>query len=481
MSGRGQRFLDSLRDGRTIWLGNQLIDDVAAHWAFSGTLRTLSRLFDALDDPQIQGHIGFISPATGQHVHNSFLIPTDRADLARRNAAFTYWARQTHGIMSRLSDYARSLVTGWYLVKDHMRKYDTMFADKIVRYYEEARDHDRFLTTALLDPQIDRGRGGEHRDPDSVLRIVQENEEGVVVRGAKMVATGGPYAHDFVIFPYHRVDDVHPEYAHALIVPANSKGLHIICREPFSSKDRQNHPLSARYDEMDAVLVFDDVLVPWERVLLKGDPGAVWALRTHLVPNALAYHQTVVRAVVKLEFVTGIGLALAEAIGVNRFLHIQEKLGELLLQLESVRALVLASEADSHQNENGYQVPSLRFIETARNLVSRYYPRAIEILQQIGAGGFVQLPASLSQFNGPISSLLNKYFSGANIGAEDKARLFKLAWDLIGSPLGSRHELYERFYAGDPVRLYANQYLNYDHRALVQPVWEAIRAWADED
>lgn len=224
-----------------------------------------------------------------------------------------------------------------------------------------------------------------------------------------------------------------------MIVPANSPGLHIVCRESFADEREQNHPLSYRYDEMDAVLFFDDVLIPWERVLLYGDPEKVLALRANRTANGLAFHQNVVRFVAKLEFVTGITFAIAEAIGVTGFLHIQEKLGELLTQIDAIKALTIASEAKAVPDESGVLVPDLSYIETARSLGTKYYPRAIEILQQVGGGGFVQTPSGIEDFYGPISELMHLYFEGASVSAEKKVELFKLAWDLIGSPLGTRH------------------------------------------
>ncbi|RXZ82955.1 4-hydroxyphenylacetate 3-hydroxylase [Paenibacillaceae bacterium] len=473
---RGQRFINSLRDGRNVWLDGQRIKDITIHPAFKGTLDTISRLFDSLDDPNIRSTVGF-QTSNGFYAHNAFLVPSDKEDLLRRREAFSCWAEETHGVMSRLSEYARSLVTGWYADRDTFTCYDPQFADKITRYYEKARDQDLFLTTALLDPQIDRSRRpGQQSHPDAVLRIVKETDEGVVVRGAKMIATAGPYTHDFVIFPYMRLQEDEKALAHLLIVPANLPGLHIQCRESFASSHQTSHPLSANYEEMDAVLFFDDVLVPWDRVFLNGSPEGVWKLRMNPTANALAFHQTVVRLLSKLEFTAGVGFALAESIGVNGFLHVQEKLGELITQVESIQALLLTSEFQSFRTEAGTIIPAMPPIETARNLGTRYYPRAIDILQMIGAGGFMQVPSSPEEMDGALGGFMETYFAGKDIAAQDKVRLFKLAWDLIGSPLGSRHELYERFYSGDPVRNYANQYLYADKDELsgiMNRFWQA--------
>lgn len=465
----GEQFINSLQDGRTVWLDGAKVENIAAHPAFQGTLNTLRHLFDTLNDHEVRDRVGFKSPKTGEYVHNAYLVPASIDDIKRRTMAFDLWDRRTHGVMSRLSEYARSLVTGWYAVRERYQAVDPQFAEKITHYYEEARDHHRFVTTALLDPQIDRSKGpSEQRDPDSVLRIVRKTKDGVILRGAKMIATAAPYTHDFLVYPFHRIQQGDLEHAHLMIIPANTPGLNIVCRESFSSDQDEDHPISSRYEEMDSVLLFDDAFVPWERVFLYDNPEAVWQLRMDETANSLAYHSTVVRLLVKLEFVAGVAFAIADVIGANHHLHVQEKLGELVIQIETIKALLHASEAGARTDEFGTWIPDLTPIETARNLGPRYYPRAIEILQQIGAGGFIQVPSKIKQIHGELADLIGKYYRGAKADAESRIRLFKLAWDLIGSPLGSRHELYERFYLGDPVRTYASQYVNYKKERFEQ-------------
>ncbi|GMK42351.1 4-hydroxyphenylacetate 3-monooxygenase oxygenase component [Paenibacillus sp. CCS19] len=474
---RGEKLITSLDDGRSVWLEGKQIHNIAEHHAFRGSLGTIKSLFDMLDDPLQREKVGFLVPETGRYAHSSFLVPYSAQELARRSESFSTWSAETHGMMSRLSDYARSLITGWYAARDELSALDPGFSDKISAYYEQARDRDLFLTTAIIDPQIDRSNGlDDKRIAERFLHVVKETSEGIVVRGAKMIATGAPYTHDFVIFSFLQFQSQEQKHAHVLIVPANSKGLHIVCRESFADQHEQNHPLSSHYDEMDAVLFFDDVLIPWERVLLYGDTERVLALRANQTANGLAFHQNVVRFVAKLEFITGVAFTVAESIGVTGFLHIQEKLGELITQIDVIKSLIIASETTASRDASGVLVPNLQYIETARNLGTKYYPRAIEILQQVGAGGFVQTPSGIEDFYGPISELMHKYFEGANVSAEKKVALFKLAWDLIGSPLGARHQLYERFYAGDPIRGLANHYNRYDKASLVDPIWELLRA-----
>ncbi|TVX94795.1 4-hydroxyphenylacetate 3-hydroxylase family protein [Cohnella terricola] len=467
MNTRGKRFVESLKDGRSVWLDGKKVEDITTHPAFTGALGTLENLFDMLSDPVMQKKIGFRSPTTGEYVHNAFLVPTTQEHLRQRNEAFKIWADATYGVMSRLSEFARTLITSWHATSEMFREYDNQYPDKIRQFYEFARDEDRFVIQAFGNPQIDRSKDAVGAsDLDAHLRIVRKTSEGIYIKGAKTVATGAPYAHDLIIAPNYQVKDTNPEYAHALIVPLNAEGIHMICRESYASTNMDEHPLSARFDEMDAVIVFDNVFIPWERVLLHDHPEAVWKFYNTLKSNALTFHQTVVRLVSKLEFITGIAFAIAESIGVHTFLNVQEKLGELITQVETIKGLMHASEVTTRRDQFGMLIPSSVPLQTARNLGMRFYPRAIEILQQIGAGGYTQTPSTTVENSGEIQAYIETYYRGANVSAAKKVKLFKIAWDIVGSPLASRHELYERLYAGDPSRMYAIQYLASDKKAL---------------
>ncbi|MDT0145652.1 4-hydroxyphenylacetate 3-hydroxylase N-terminal domain-containing protein [Priestia aryabhattai] len=476
MSSEQNKFIKSLRDERNIWLNGKKID-ITTDENFKGTLKTISELLSMLDHPEQRERVGYLSPKTKEFVHTAFYVPHSYEDVVKRRIAFETWSQSTDGVMSRLSDYARSRLTGWYASREDYKKFDKHFPGKIKTYYEKARDEHLFLSIIQRDPQINRASQASNDLKDlGLLRITKKTSDGVFLDGAKMIGTAAPYSNDLIVYPLSPLKEDQKCLAHMLVVAPNSPGMHMVCREPFASHKEQqaNAPLSKKYDEMDALLIFDHVFVPWERVLLYDNPEALWKIKLDSTSNSLAYHQAVVRLLTKLEFVTAIALEIAEAIGADSYLHVQEKMGELIMQVETIRALLIASEREGKTNHHHTYIPNFTYIETARNLGSKYYPRALEILQLIGAGGFIQLPASIEDFQSPLSSLMNKYFAGANTGAEQRTKLFKLAWDLVGSPLGSRHELYERFYAGDPIRNTANQYHHYDKQKLKQMVKKYI-------
>lgn len=474
-------LIESLQDGRTVWMDGKKVKDLSSHQAFIGTLQTLSELIQLLDQEEYQEIVGYKSPKTKEYVHKAFLIPENLTDLMERKEAFALWSRKTYGVMSRLSDYANSLITGYFIDREYFNQYDPTFSKKITAYYELARDERRIVTTAILDPQIDRSKSTAEQDPDSLLRIIKETDEGVIVRGAKMIATGAPYAHDVIVTSPHQLSAEQTAYANMFIVPLNLPGLQIVCRESFASQDKEKHQLSARFDEMDAVLIFDNVLIPWERVLIKGSTEGVYEAHQHQQLNSLAHHQTVVRLLTKLQFIAGVTTAISQAIGADSFLHVQEKLGELYTQIDSIEALLITAEIQGEVNDNGVFMPDRIPLQTARNLGTRYYPRAVEMLKQIGAGGFIQLPSTAIEENHELTPLLQKYYKGAHVDAVTKSQLFQIGWELVGSTLGSRHDLYERFYTGDPIRTFALQYDTYDKQFLQNKLYAFLNTLQNKE
>ncbi|BBI35576.1 4-hydroxyphenylacetate 3-hydroxylase family protein [Cohnella abietis] len=472
----GDHYIASLNDGRKVWINDNPVEDVAVHPAFAGPVGVLKTFFNELHDPELKDKVGYVSPVTGEYVHKSFLVPQTKEQLLERKAAFEYWVDETDGLMSRLSESGRSIVTGWYASRAKLAAYDKEFERKITAYYEQARDEHRILVSVVADPQIDRSKEQtELSDPDLALRVVSENEEGIVIRGAKMLGTAAPYAHDILVLPEGRLQEGYEQYANLIIVAANSPGVEIVCRDSFALSPQEG-PLSALYDEMDAAVVFDDVFVPWERVLFYRNPEGVYQAALHKKENSLMHHQSVIRLIAKYAFVTATGFSIAEAIGAERFLHVQEKLGELVVQLESLKALLVVAEIEAQPDEFGTWWPKALPLRVAIDAASRAYPRAIEILQLIGAGGFLQVPSADAWANDLLRERIGKYYRGARVDADTKVKLFRLAWDLIGSPAGSRQELYERFFSGDPVRNFAAQYLEYDKQPLLQKIQKRLNS-----
>jgi 4-hydroxyphenylacetate 3-monooxygenase len=472
----GARYLAELAArGREVWLeGRRVTGDIGQHPAFRGIARSLARLYDL---QHAAPPTTYRSPSSGEPVGGSFLVPRTPEDLALRHEAMMRWARDTCGMMGRSPDYLNSSLMALAAAADFFASADPRFARNIVAYYEHCRERDLCLTHTLITPQSNRAAGPSGQaDPFVAARIVRETDNGVIIRGARMLATLGPVADEILVFPSTvlKASEADAPYAFALAVPSEAPGLRYICRETFDlGRSHFDHPLASRFEEMDAVVVFDDVEVPWERVFLLGHPdhcNRVFAETGAVVHMA---HQVVIKNVAKAEFFVGLTSLICEAIGIDGFQHVQEKVAETIVTLETMRAFLCAAEADAAVDAWGVLRPAWAPLNAARNLFPRLYPRLAEIVQQLGASGLMALPTE-ADFRGPLRADLDRYLQGRAVPAEERVRLFRLAWDAVLSSFGARQVLYERFFFGDPVRMAGALFQSYEERG---PLSERVRAF----
>ncbi|RLL47058.1 4-hydroxyphenylacetate 3-hydroxylase [Oceanobacillus piezotolerans] len=440
-----------INGAENIWLDGKRVPNPAEHEAFKGTFQTISKLIQLIDHDEV----GFDDVSVQRKVHKAFLIPKSLEDLRSQRQAYDTWAGHTFGMMSRLSDYAYSLITGYIIDREKFNAYDSTFSEKITAYFEEVKRERRLITTAISDPQIDRSKPITERPEHALLHVVEENGAGIYVSGAKMIATGAPYVDDILINTPYPHEEGQKKYANFFIISTRSPGLRIICRKSHAEKDKELYPIASQFDEMDAVVLFDRVFIPNERIFIRGNAAGVTAAHRHQQLNALAHYQTVVRLAKKLTFIAGVTTAIAKSIAADSFLHVQQKLGELYMQVDTINGLLKAAEVEGTVHSNGVYYPNAVPLQVARNLGTSYYRRAMSILKDIGAGGFTQLPSTaIDRFEEEkLQSLMTQYYAGATVSAMQKTKLFRLGWELIGSEIGSRHDLYERFYTGDPLRI----------------------------
>jgi aromatic ring hydroxylase len=329
-----------------------------------------------------------------------------------------------------------------------------------------------------VNPQVDRSVAEAEQAAGEVsMHKVGETKDGIVVRGARMLATLAPFADELAVYPGSDLRLQDAKYAVCFAIPMTTPGLRFICRDSYSvQRDPWDYPLSARFDEMDAVCIFDDVVVPHERVFLDGNPllhsevitDSHW--RSHII------HQAMTRAWAKLEFAFGVAHTISDMTGVNAFDHVQEKLGELWSMMEMTRAGVIAAEAgSSHDESSDDWVPDERSLVALRGLMPKWIPRAVELIQLIGGGGFMATPSKADFDREELRADIDKYFQARNASAERRVRAFRLAWDFVGSALGGRGELYERFYLQDSFRMTALAYLLADKKHATELVERFLR------
>lgn len=439
-----------------VWLGGRRVTNLADEPVFKQPIKELARLYDMQHDPKYQDDITHICEETGARVNNSFLNPKSAEDLQARRRIFEVWAEATYGLMGRTPDFLGTVVTAMASNDWFFRQYGDQWGDNIVNYYKYIRDNDLFLTHAIINPQNDRSKASnEQEDPYTHLGVVKETDEGLIVRGSKMLATLAPITDEVIIYSYPSFKPGDEKYAISFAIPIDTPGLRIFCREETQDGTRStwDHPLASRFEEMDAVLVFEDVLVPWERVFINQNVEAGNLLYPRTGINLQPSHQSAVRGLVKISFATEVTCAVADAVGVDGFLNVQNQLAELLQGVETIRALVRVAEYEFEMTPQGEARPAIVPLETIRGILPTLYPRAMEILQTIGAGGLLMSPTGADFGNPELTEAMNKHYGGrSGVSAEERVRLFKLAWDLCGEAFGQRLVQYERYYSGDPVR-----------------------------
>jgi 4-hydroxyphenylacetate 3-monooxygenase oxygenase component len=476
----GREYVESIRKQvASVYLGGRRITDVTAEPVFQEPIRAIAEQYDMQLDPAYRDVMTYPSPTTGQPVSTSFLVPRTREELIKKRRHFKLRADHNFGFMGRSPDFMNQFVTGWHLMADRFARAGARFGDNATRYYEHVREHDLFLTHMLINPQIDRSKtSAEQEDPYLHLGRVRETSDGIVVRGAKMLGTMAPLTEEVAVIPFGGVPPGDDAYALAFSVPTATPGLTFICRETVSPlpRSRFDHPLSSRFEEMDCIAVFEDVLVPWDRVMVDGSAGSAQIINTMGADyGALLNVQTSARMLSQLEFFCGLAMKVADAIGITGFLHVQEKLGEMLSHLEIARAVFYGSEAMAQRLPSGVWVPGGPGLRAFHLQTGKVYSRFVEIVQTLAAGGFFYAPSEADLASPELRPHIDRYVRGrAGVSAEERVALFKLAWDATGEAFAQRMAQYVRFYSGDPIRLTAGFYTQYEKAPLLELVERAL-------
>lgn len=467
----GRDYLDALRGlGADVWIDGARVGDPTTHPALARCARSVAALYDMqAADPDAMTY----RTPDGDRAGLSFIQARSSADVRARSAMMKRWADFSGGMLGRTPDYLNTSLAAMAAARDFFAASDPRRGDNVVRYYEEARARDWCATHTLVNPRASRAAGwsGE-TDADLALKLERKTGDGIVVRGCRMLATLAPLSEELLVFPSTvlKQDASAAPFALAFAIPCNARGLRFICRDAIDvGRTPFEHPLAARFEEMDAVVVFDEVLVPWERVFLCGDVARCNSLYAATGAVVHMMHQVVVKNVAKAEFLLGIAARIAEASDAFGLQHVQERLSEMITTTETMRACLRAAEADAAPNEWGVVVPARAPLDTARNLFPRLYPRMVEILQLNSSSGLMATPSS-ADFASSLRPDLDRYFGTAKADAHDRVALYRLAWDVACSAFGGRQTLYERFFFGDPVRMASALVANTDLRPLIARV-----------
>jgi 4-hydroxyphenylacetate 3-monooxygenase len=472
----GREYIKGLLEQECeVWLGGERVTDVTTHPGLRNGAQAIAALYDMQHDPDLRDAMTYVSPTTGDRVGLSFIIPRTRQDLEQRRVMMLHWARTTCGMMGRSPDFMNVTFAAWAGAADYFGQNRPEFGKNLKTYYEYLRERDLTLTHALINLQRSRTVSGAFNlEEGTALHVVRETDGGIVVRGARVLATLGPLADEIAVYSPRlgRLTEGHSPFAVSFAIPCSTPGLKFLCRESFDlGRSHFDHPLGSRFEEMDCVAFFDDVLVPWERVFLLGDVALINGTAVATGSSMHSAHQGAAKNVAKCEFVLGVALLMTQTLGNGELPHSEERLGELMMYTELMRACMRAAEADAELDRWGVMCPARLPVEITRNLFTSAYPRMVEILQLLGSSSFMITPSE-ADFRTPLAPNIEQYLATDAATARDRVKLFRLAWDIAGSAFGSRQVLYERFFASDP--LTRARFLN-----TIYPKEEVIKRVAD--
>lgn len=478
----GKQFLERLRSTRRqLWLDGERVDDVTAHPQLAGAAQTLAGVFDRqhafADDCLIP------DPETGEPINIGHMIPRSVDDLRHRNRGLARISEATVGLMGRTPDYMSvkfaSFASRWtdWLGADNRNEEG---AHTLVRFQKRIAPEDVSLTHTIIHPTIDKSTDGQIPGNRVPVHKVATTATGIVVRGARILATLAPFADEIAVYPAHPLPPGAETYALAFSIPVDAPGLIFLCRDSAATPgaDVFDRPLSTRFDEQDAFVIFDDVEISRDRLFIDGQIELYNTVGTTGLRDNMT-NQTTIRALTKLEFAYGLCVRMAEAIG-DTSPATQEMLGELLDYVEVTRNAVLISAEHGRDIGNGVWFPDGRALNPMRSLLATWFPRVNEIVMLIGSHNLLAAPTRRQLDDATLRPLLDEFLHGAKTtGAEERAALFRLAWDFVGSSLAGRNVLYERFYLTSAARNRINHHLRYVDRsrafALVDGVLAAGR------
>ena len=447
----GKEFLESLRGPREVWIYGERVKDVTAHPAFRNPARMLARLYDALHDPAMQEVLTCpTDTGSGGFTHKYFRAPASADDLVGAREAIAAWARLTYGWMGRSPDYKAAFLASLGANAEFFAPYQ----DNARRWYRAAQERVVFMNHALAHPPVDR-----HRPPDEIadvyIHVEKETDAGLVVSGAKIVATGSALTHyNFIAHP-SIVPIRKKEFAMIFLTAMDTPGVKLICRPSYAMTAEVmgspfDYPLSSRLDENDAILVFDKALVPWENVFVYEDIDK----SNSFFPNSgffpRAMFQGCTRLAVKLDFIAGLLLKAVDAVGSGDTRSVQASVGETIAWRNLFWGLSDAMARGAVPWVGASVLPNPDYAQAYRVIATIAYPRVKDLIESIMASGLIYINSHAVDFRSPaLRPYLERYLRGSDgTGAVERTKLMKLLWDAIGTEFGGRHELYERNYAG---------------------------------
>lgn len=471
-------YIASLDDGRRVIVDGKPVEHVASDPAFAPIANTIGDLLDLAADPANGMQVP--DAAIDRPVNRLFLAPRSAEDLQSWRDAAQVWADHTHGWVGRSPDHVGAFVAGF---SGHPEAFATErgLADNVLAFHRRIVENDLYVSYAIIPPQVSRATTAHAWEGDLIqVGVKDEREDGIVVSGAQMLATGGAVADEILVSCIKPLQAEDSDFAVSFTVPVGTEGLTLYCRRPYAPgvTSEYDYPLSSRFDETDALLVFDDVFIPWENVFVYKDVAGLRKQFFETAAHVLGNFQAQIRFATKLKFLAGIARKVAAVNGVDKFPGVVEKLGELASLVSVVESGVNSAQFTAVTDAQGLIRPGAQALYGAMGLQAEIHPRVIGILRDLVGGGVLQVPSSVHELvDEATRDDMERYVSSPGVSSIDRVKLFKLAWDAIGSEFAGRHQQYELFYSGAPFVVKGYAFRNFDYDGPIASVEEFLASY----
>lgn len=452
MSRSGDEYLQSLRDGRTIWLGRDKVTDITTHPGFANAARSFARLYD-LGEAAAQQET---QTNTGDNTLRCFDIPTSREGLEVKRGAYRAWARDSYGFLGRSPDYMAAGVAG-FAARAELFTTDTHDgAGAVKALYDRCRANSTFLGFTITNPTRERSTPlASQPAPHLFLRVEEERYDGIVVSGTKMIGTAAVFADEIIVGTIEPLQPEDEESAFSFSLPVATPGVQLVSRLSYEGQatSPRDYPLSMRFDENDSLLICESVFVPWDRVLTYRNVDATFGMWWKTPAYTYMAHQAATRFWTKMEFLAGLAVLVTRDNNSADNPAVRTEIGRLLGYVQMAKSMVLAAESDCYADpgDHGAVRPDAAIIYAQRILAGELYPKFVHQIRMFSGGSLTQVPASWHDLHAPqVGALLDTYAQSVFQPADDRIALMKMAWDATGSEFASRHAHYEQFYQGAP-------------------------------
>jgi len=450
----GQEFLDSLDDGREVWIYGERVKNIAEHPAFRNTARMIARLYDALHKDWKEKKGVLTCPTEwGGFTHRYFVAPRSADELVAGRDAIAAWARLTYGWLGRSPDYKAAFLATLGANADFYAPYQ----ENARHWYRYSQERVPYVNHAIIHPPVDRNMapGATGGPTDIYAHVTRETDAGIYVTGAKVVATGSALTHFTFVAHVGLIPIQDKNFAIVFLVPTNAQGVKFICR--VSNEQRAavlgspfDYPLSSRLDENDAIFIMDEVFVPWENVFVYGDmeKANTFFPRSGFVPRFQLHGCT--RLAVKLDFIAGLFIKATETAGTRAFRGVEANIGEVITWRNAMWALSDAMAKSPNPWTDGFVLPNSEAGAAYHVLGPEAYVQVKHQIEKTVASSLIYLNSHARDFAVPeLRKYLDLYVRGSGgVSAVERVKLMKLLWDSIGTEFGARHELYEINYSG---------------------------------